>query len=160
MFRGNYPWKSLLPEHAKRKRQASVRDCTKSARRRFQTKDVSYLEHHINHSATWDLSQPSSRTTSRVWRGAIWRVHHLRADSVVWLSHTSSVWPWSGTPKVHLYNTFLGSLHHLAPQMKNQRGSMRKKPYREKIVSRMSTCDVTRGVSLVTNNLSRKSLWE
>ncbi len=24
--------------------------------------------------------------------------------------HTSSVWPWSGVPKVHLYNTFLGSL--------------------------------------------------
>ncbi len=24
--------------------------------------------------------------------------------------HTSSIWPWSGTPKVHLYNTFLGSL--------------------------------------------------
>ncbi len=55
MFCGNYPWKLLLPEHAKRKRQASVRDCTKSARRRFQTQDVSYLEHHINHSATWDF---------------------------------------------------------------------------------------------------------
>ncbi len=25
--------------------------------------------------------------------------------------HTSSVWPWSGMPKVHLYDTFLGSLH-------------------------------------------------
>jgi hypothetical protein len=31
---------------------------------------------------------------------------------VVWLSHTSSIWPWSGAPKVHLYNTFLGGLHH------------------------------------------------
>ncbi len=29
----------------------------------------------------------------------------------------------------------------------------------KKIVSRMSACDVTR-VSLVTNNLKRKSLWE
>jgi hypothetical protein len=34
----------------------------------------------------------------------------------IWLAlsgcrpHTSSVWPWSGTPKVHLYNTFLGGL--------------------------------------------------
>ncbi len=27
-----------------------------------------------------------------------WHVH-LRADSAVWLSHTSSVWPWSGVPK-------------------------------------------------------------
>ncbi len=55
MFLRNYPWKLLLPEHAKCKRQASVRDCTKSARWRFWTQDVSYLEHHINHSATWDL---------------------------------------------------------------------------------------------------------
>ncbi len=36
----------------------------------------------------------------------------------IWLTlsgcqpHTSSVWPWSGAPKVHLYNTFLGSLRH------------------------------------------------
>ncbi len=38
----------------------------------------------------------------------------------IWLAlsgcwpHTSSIWPWSGAPKVHLYNTFLGSLrqHH------------------------------------------------
>ncbi len=36
----------------------------------------------------------------------------------IWLTssgcrpHTSSVWPWSGTPKVHLYNTFLGGLGH------------------------------------------------
>jgi hypothetical protein len=37
----------LLPEHTKRKRQASVRDCTKSARRRFRTQDVSYLERHL-----------------------------------------------------------------------------------------------------------------
>ncbi len=50
-----FPRKSLLPEHAKCKRQASVRNCTKSARRRFQTQDVSYLERHINHSTTWDL---------------------------------------------------------------------------------------------------------
>ncbi len=36
---------------------------------------------------------------------------HLRADSVVRLSHTSSIWPWSGAPKVRLYDTFLGGLH-------------------------------------------------
>ncbi len=29
---------------------------------------------------------------------AEWHIH-LRADSAVWLSHTSSIWPWSGTPK-------------------------------------------------------------
>ncbi len=27
--------------------------------------------------------------------------------------HTSSFWPWSGMPKVHLYNTFLGSLRDM-----------------------------------------------
>jgi hypothetical protein len=47
MFLGNYPWKLLLPEHAKCKRQASVRDCTKSARWRFWTQDVCYLERHL-----------------------------------------------------------------------------------------------------------------
>ncbi len=41
----------------------------------------------------------------------MWHVCHLRADSVVWLSHRSSVWPWSGAPKVRLYDTFLGGLH-------------------------------------------------
>ncbi len=55
-------------------------------------------------------SRLTSRTTSRVWCDVIWCIRHLRADSVVWLSHTSSIWPWSGTPKVRLYNTFLGGL--------------------------------------------------
>ncbi len=36
--------------------------------------------------------------------------------------HTSSVWPWSGAPKVCLYDTFLGGLCHLPPWMKNQHG--------------------------------------
>ncbi len=44
--------------------------------------------------------------------------------------HTSSVWPWSGTPKVGLYYSFLGGLHHLPPQKKNQHGLNEKKPYR------------------------------
>ena len=37
----------LLPEHAKCKRQASVRGCTKSTRQRFQTQDIGYLERHL-----------------------------------------------------------------------------------------------------------------
>ncbi len=41
--------------------------------------------------------------------------------------HTSSIWPWSGAPKVRLYGTFIGGLRHSPPQMKNHRGSMRKK---------------------------------
>jgi hypothetical protein len=45
-FLGTTP-ENLLPEHAKCKRQVSVRDCTKSARRRFRTQDVSYLEPHL-----------------------------------------------------------------------------------------------------------------
>jgi hypothetical protein len=34
-------------EHAKRKRQVSVRGCTKSARQRFQTQVIGYLERHL-----------------------------------------------------------------------------------------------------------------
>jgi hypothetical protein len=45
--------------------------------------------------------------------------------------HTSSFWPWSGMPKVCLYNTFLGSLCHSPPWMKNQHGlNEEKNPYR------------------------------
>ncbi len=40
----------------------------------------------------------------------MWHVCHLRADSVVELSHKSSIYPWLGVPKVRLYDTFLGSL--------------------------------------------------
>jgi hypothetical protein len=37
---------------------------------------------------------------------------HLGID-MCWMSpHTSSIWPWSGTPKVSLYDTFLSGLHH------------------------------------------------
>ncbi len=75
--------------------------------------------------------------------------------------HTSSIWPWSGMPKVCLYNTFLGSLRHLPPLMKNQHGLNEEKKYiGKKIISHLSACDVTRVVSLDTNNLKRKSLWE
>ncbi len=83
----------------------------------------------------------------------MWRVCHLRADSVVWLSHTSSVWPWSGVPKVRLYNTFLGGLRHSPPQMKNQHGLNEEKTFiGNKIISQLSPCDVTCVVSLDTNN--------
>ncbi len=74
-------------------------------------------------------SRINSRVSSRIWCGAIWHVSHLRADSVVWLSHTSSVWPWSGAPKVRLCNTFQGGLHHLPPQMKNQHGLNEEKTF-------------------------------
>ena len=42
-------------------------------------------------------SRITSRVSSRIWRGAMWRWHvcHLKVDSVVWLSHMSSIWPWS-----------------------------------------------------------------
>ncbi len=83
----------------------------------------------------------------------MWWICHLRADSVVWLSHTSSIWPLSGAPKVLLYDTFLGSLRHLPPQMKNQHGLIEEKTlYRKKIISQLSGCDVTCVVSLDTNN--------
>jgi hypothetical protein len=53
--------------------------------------------------------------------------------------------------KVRLYDTFLGGLRHSPPQMKNQCGSM-KNYIGKKIVSQLSACDVTRVVSLDTNN--------
>ncbi len=37
----------------------------------------------------------------------------LRADLVVWLSHTTSVWPWSGMPKVRMYGAFISGLWHI-----------------------------------------------
>ncbi len=81
-------------------------------------------------------SRITSRVSSRIWRGTMWRICHLRADSVVWLSCMSSIWPWSSAPKVRLYNTFLGSLHHLPPQMKNQHGLNEEKNHNvKKIVS-------------------------
>ncbi len=55
-------------------------------------------------------SSITSRVSSKIWCGAILRVCHVRADSAVWLPLTSSNWPWSGTPKVRLYDTFLGGL--------------------------------------------------
>ncbi len=73
----------------------------------------------------------------------------------------SSVWPWSGMPKVCLYNTFLGSLRHSPPRMKNQHGLNEEKKHTGKIIiSHLSACDVTCVVSLDTNNLKHKSLWE
>jgi hypothetical protein len=59
----------------------------------------------------------------------MWPICHLRADSVVWLSHMSSIWPWSGAPKVRLYDTFLGGLRHSPPQMKNQYGLNEEKTF-------------------------------
>ncbi len=75
--------------------------------------------------------------------------------------HTSSVWPWSGMPKVHLYDTFLGGLRHSPPRMKNQHGLNEEKNHiGKKIISHLRACDVTPVVSFDTNNLKRKSLWE
>ncbi len=90
MFCGNYPWKWLLPEHAKRKRQASVRDCTKSARRRFRTQDVSYLERHINHSATWDLQLYGTLSTLVVWKTNTFFLPEQKPDTTAQLEKSSS----------------------------------------------------------------------
>ncbi len=59
-------------------------------------------------------SRITSGVSSRIWCGAIWRVRHLRADSVIWLSQMSSVWLWSAAPKVRLYDAFLGGLRHMS----------------------------------------------
>ncbi len=112
------------------------------------------------------------------WFNFLWVDWNIESDNLpdkvmnmwiftIWLTlsgcqpHTSSIWPWSGMPKVHLYNTFLGSLRHLPPQMKNQHGLNEEKNYiGKKIVSHLSACDVARVVSLDTKNLKCKSLWE
>jgi hypothetical protein len=56
------------------------------------------------------------------------------------------------------YNNFLGGLRHSPPRMKNQHGLNEEKNHiGKKIVSHiLSVCDVTRVVSLVTNNLKHK----
>jgi hypothetical protein len=73
--------------------------------------------------------------------------------------HMYSIRPWSGAPKVHLYDTFLGGLRHLPPQMKNQHGLNEEKNHiGKKIISNLSACDVTCVVSLDTNNLKSKNL--
>ncbi len=75
--------------------------------------------------------------------------------------HTSSVWPWSGAPKVRLYDTFLGGLRHSPPRMKNQHGLNKEKNHLgKKIISHLSACEVACVVSLDTNDLKCKSLWE
>jgi hypothetical protein len=57
-----------------------------------------------------------------------------------------------GAPKVHLYDTFLSGLCHLPPRMKNQHGLNEEKTFIGKKISQLSACDVTRVVSLDTNN--------
>ncbi len=80
---------------------------------------------------------PIQRYFSMIWFLAVgWNIESVNLqDEVVnlWIftvgltlsgcqPHTSSVWPWSGMPKVRLYDTFLGGLRHLPPRMKNQHG--------------------------------------
>jgi hypothetical protein len=60
--------------------------------------------------------------------------------------------PSYGT-QVHLYGTYLGSLQHSPPRMKNQHGlNEEKNLIGKKIISQLSASDVTRVVSLDTNN--------
>ncbi len=55
-------------------------------------------------------SWSASKDKSRIMTWCYVHICHLRANSSVWLSHTSSIWPWWGVPKVHLYSTFISSL--------------------------------------------------
>jgi hypothetical protein len=80
---------------------------------------------------------PIRRYFSLIWfLGVGWNIESVNLpDEVVnlWIftigltfswcrPHMSSVWPWSGVPKVHLCDTFLGGLRHSPPRMKNQHG--------------------------------------
>ncbi len=61
------------------------------------THDLIYL--HGSLQGYLVIFKISNRGWLRWWPLRVeWHVH-LRADSVVWLSHTSSVWPWSSAPK-------------------------------------------------------------
>ncbi len=62
-----------------------------------------------------------------------WHVH-LRADSAVWLSHTSSIWPWSGMPKITFVWYICKRLTSLPcpHEWRISMGSMRKNLYRKK----------------------------
>ncbi len=66
------------------------------------------------HMCSKIASRVISRTSSKVWCGIIRGQSSLRDDLAVWLSHTSSVLPWSGMPKVRMYDTFVSSLQHAA----------------------------------------------
>ncbi len=84
-----------------------------------------------------------------------WRICHLRADSAVWLSHTSSIWPWSGAPKSTFVWYICKRLTSLAPTNEESAWAQwGKNLYRKKIISHLSACDVTCVVSWVTKNLS------
>ncbi len=56
------------------------------------------------------------------------------------LHHTSSIWPWSGMPKVCLHDTFLGGLRHSPPQMKTQHGLNEEKNHTGKNTSLIYEC--------------------
>ncbi len=71
---------------------------------------------------------PIRRYFSMIWFLAVgWNIESVNLPNEVvnlWIftvgltlsgcrPHMSSVWPWSGGPKVHLYNTFLGSSCHI-----------------------------------------------
>jgi hypothetical protein len=77
---------------------------------------------------------------------------HLRVD-ICWMPpHSSSIWPWSGVPKVRLYGTLLSSLCPSPHKWRFSMGSIREEPLKEKILSHLSACDMTPVVSLDTNN--------
>ncbi len=71
------------------------------------------------------LSKMSSSSTIETCASWSW-LRGLAFDTRL----ASSLMP--GAPNVRKYSTFLNGLHHSPPRMKNQHGSMRKKPYRRK----------------------------
>ncbi len=103
VFLGNYPWKSLLPEHTKCKRQASVRDCTKSARRRFQTQDVSYLERHLTTRPHETLHLTLVRRTKSTFVGYIYKRHTT-------LAPTNEESAWLNEEKNHIGKKIISSM--------------------------------------------------
>ncbi len=58
---------------------------------------------------------------TRLHAGLRWwllRHRHLKVD-IWWMPpHTSSIWPWSGAPTVHLYGTFMSGLRQTATATK------------------------------------------
>jgi hypothetical protein len=64
----------------------------------------------------------------------------------------SSVWPYARHANSIIYGTVVSSLNHLPPQKKNQHGINKENTLNGNKISQLSKKDLTRVVSLDTNN--------
>ncbi len=91
-----------------------------------------------------------SEVVASLCRSGMYNTYEL--TSAVWLSHTSSVWPWLGVSKSKFVWYICQRLTSLAPTYEESEWAQWGKNLKK--ASHLSACDVTRVVSLGTNNLS------